>query len=86
MLKLSAFFDNFFSKYQFGFWKGYSTQHSLSIMLKKLKKCVDKGKVFGASLTHLSKAFDCLDHKLLYVTTCRIENKEQKLKILTALG
>ena len=34
-------------------------------MLKKLKESVGKGHEFGASLTDLSKAFDCIDHKLL---------------------
>ena len=34
-------------------------------MLENWKKCVGKEKVFGALLTDLSKAFDCLDHKLL---------------------
>ena len=34
-------------------------------MLEKWNKCVRKGKVFGALLTELSKAFDCLNHKLL---------------------
>ena len=36
-------------------------------MLEKWKKAVDKGKVFGALMTDLSKAFDCLDHELLIV-------------------
>ena len=34
-------------------------------MLKAWKRSVDKGKVFDALLTDLSKAFDCLDHELL---------------------
>ena len=34
-------------------------------MLEKWKNAVDKGKVFGALLTDLSKAFDCLPHKLI---------------------
>ena len=34
-------------------------------MLEKLKESVDKGNEFGALLTDLSKAFDCVDHKLL---------------------
>ena len=34
-------------------------------MLEMWKKSVDKGKVFSALLTDLSRAFDCLDHELL---------------------
>ena len=32
-------------------------------MLEKWKKAVDKGKVFGALFTDISKAFDCLPHE-----------------------
>ena len=81
--QISAFFDNVFSKYQCGFWKGYYTQHCNLKMLEQQTKCVGKGKVFGALLTDLSKRFDFLDHKLLTdklnaysLTTCQIENKE----------
>ena len=34
-------------------------------MLEKWKNAVDKGKIFGALLTDLSKAFDSLSHDLL---------------------
>ena len=34
-------------------------------MLEKWKRSIDNGKAFGALLTDLSKAFDCLDHELL---------------------
>ena len=34
-------------------------------MLKTFKESVDKGNEFGALLTNLSEAFDCIDHKLL---------------------
>ena len=33
--------------------------------VRKWKRSVDNSKMFGALLTDLSKAFDCLDHKLL---------------------
>ena len=62
---MSAYFDETFSKYQYGFRKGYSTQKCLSALLEKWKAAVDKGKVFEALLTDLSKAFDCLNHELL---------------------
>ena len=58
-------FDNIFLNQQCSFRKRYSTQHCLLVMLETWKRSVDKGKVFGALLTDLSKAFDCLDHELL---------------------
>ena len=62
---LSNFMDRFLSKYQCGFCKGYITQYCLLAMLEKWKSAVDKGKSFGALLTDLSKAFDCLSPELL---------------------
>ena len=63
--QISVYFDKFLSDQQCGFRKGYSTQHCLLNLLEKWKNSVDKGKSFGALLTDLSKAFDCLDHELL---------------------
>ena len=53
------------SKFQCGFRKGFSTQHYLLLMLEKWKNAVDNKKIFGALLTDLSKAFDCICHELL---------------------
>ena len=53
------------SKIQCGFRKGYSPQHFLLLMIDKWKKAVDNNEVFGAILTDLSKAFDCICHDLL---------------------
>mgnify|MGYP001793765379 FL=1 len=63
--QLSIFFENKFSKYQCGFRKNHSAQHSLIAMLENWRACVDQGLAFGALLTDLSKAFDCLPHDLL---------------------
>ena len=63
--QMSEFFDNIFSKYQCGFRKGYSAQHCLLVMIEEWKKVVDNGGAFGALLTDLSKAFDCILHGLI---------------------
>ena len=42
--------------------KSFSAQHSLLSMLEKWKPAVDNKRVFGALLTDLSKAFDCISH------------------------
>ena len=63
--QISKFMEPFLSKYQCGFRKGYNTQYCLLAMLEKWKSSVDKGSSFGAFLTDLSKAFDCLSHELL---------------------
>ena len=63
--QMSSFFYNFLSKQQCGFRTGYSRQQCLLALLEKWKRAVDSGQMFGALLTDLSKAFDCLDHELL---------------------
>ena len=50
--------------------KGYSSQHNLLVLTEKFKESIDKGNVFGALLTDLSKAFVCIDHTLLIAKLC----------------
>ena len=63
--QMAAFMDQYFSKFQCGFRKGYSVQHCLVAMIEKWKSAYSKKKSFGALLTDLSKAFDCLPHELI---------------------
>ena len=51
--QLSQYIDIYLSPFLFGFRKGYSTQHCLSVMVSKWKKAVDSGKLAGALLTDL---------------------------------
>ena len=63
--QLLEFLDNKLSKLQSGLKKGYGTQRCLSLILEIWKGATDNNKAFGALLTDLSKAFDCLSHDLL---------------------
>ena len=63
--QISEYFEPISSKFQCGFRTGYSAQHCLLAMLERWKSAVDNKKTFGALLTELSKAFDCLSHDLL---------------------
>ena len=63
--QLSHHFDKILSKSQCGFRKGYSAQQCLISFVDTWKKAIDKGEMFGALLTDLSKAFDCISHELL---------------------
>ena len=55
--QISSFFDDIFSKYQYGFRKGCSTQQGLLALLEKWKRSIDRRKVFRALLTDSCKAF-----------------------------
>ena len=50
--------ENALSIFQCCFRKIYSTQHALT---EKTRKIFNKGGTFGALLTNLSKALDCMD-------------------------
>ena len=61
--QLEEYFQALLSKYQCGFRKGYSVINTLLPMIEKWRKSLDAGGAFGALLTDLSKAFDCLPHE-----------------------
>ena len=63
--QMSKYFQSILPKYQCDFRKGFIPQHCLLAMLEKWKLAVDNKKTFGALLTDLSKAFDCLPHDFL---------------------
>ena len=66
--QMSEYFESsFISKYQCESRKCFSAQHCLISILEKWKSATDNKKSFGALLTALSKAFDCLSHDLLIV-------------------
>ena len=63
--QLEEYFQALLCKYQCGFPKGYSVINALFPMTEKWRKSFEEGDTFGALLTDLSKAFDCLPHELL---------------------
>ena len=80
--QLSNYFDNILSTFQCGFRKSYSPQRSLLSMIDKWKKAVDSKKVFGAVLTDLSKASDCICHDLLIAKLNSYELSLPALKLI----
>ena len=52
-------------KYQCGFLTGYNAQHCLISLIEEWKNSVDNGGAFGALLTDLSKACDCVPQEFL---------------------
>ena len=51
-------------------------------MTEKFKESIDKGNAFGALLTDLSKAFDCIDHTLLIAKLSAFGVSPLSLKLL----
>lgn len=53
------------SRYQFGFVEGRSTEHAIFSFIDKLLRTLDKKQLSMGIFADLTKAFDCVDHKLL---------------------
>ncbi len=63
--QLKRFANNFLSPLLCGFRKGYNAQHALIRFVENLKGALDDLKNAAAVFMDLSKAFDCINHKLL---------------------
>ena len=65
--QINKYRDVFLSRHHCGFTKGYKAQRCLLTILEKWRSAVDNKtkKKFWILLADLSKAFDCLSHRLL---------------------
>ena len=63
--QMSEYFEPILSPSLSGFRKHHSCQNVLMRFMEDCKKHLDNNKVGGAVLTDLSRAFDCLPHRLL---------------------
>ena len=53
-------------------------------MLEKFKEAIDRGNQFGALLINFSKAFDCIDHKLLTAKLYEYSVSSSALNIISS--
>ena len=79
---MEAYFETILSPKQCGFRKGFSAQHCLISLIEKWKKSIHNGGAFGALMTDLSKAFDCLSHELLIGKLEAYGFDEKSLKLI----
>ena len=63
--QLTTFFDNIFSPFLAAFRRGFGCQTTLLRLVEDWKLALDQHKCVAAILMDLSKAFDCLPHRLL---------------------
>ena len=80
--QMEAYFETILSPNKCGFRKGFSAQHCLISLIEKWKKSIDNGGAFGALITDLSKAFDCLSHELLIAKLEAYGFDEKSLKLI----
>ena len=52
-------------KFQFGFRKGYSTNHALLSIVEQIREALDNKMITYAMFIDLEKAFDTVNHSIL---------------------
>ena len=63
--QICPYFQDKLSEILCGFREGYSTQHTLIMLIEKWGKCLDASGIVGTILIDLYKACDCLPHDRL---------------------
>ena len=58
-IQIYEYLNKILSKWQCRFHQSYNAHHCLFVIAVKWRQCLNNGRVRGALLTDLSKAFDC---------------------------
>jgi hypothetical protein len=55
-----------YTRFQFGFRSNHSTMHSLVSLINNVATAIDRNQIAAGVFIDLSKAFDTLDHEILF--------------------
>ena len=80
--QLTSYFKSILSEFRSAYRKQCSCQHVLLRMIETWCKCLDENKIVGATLTDLSKAFNCLPHDLLVAKLEAYDLDTKTLKLM----
>ena len=69
---VNSYMEPKLSKYLAGFCRNHNTQHVLLRMIESWRVLLNKSQKVGGIIMDLSKAFDTLNHKLLFKKTTRL--------------
>ena len=58
--------NNIIYNLQFGFRQQYSTSHALINITENIRKALDDGNIVCGIIVDLQKAFDTVDHQILF--------------------
>ena len=58
--------NNILSKFQYGFLPGKSTQEAVFDIVRHVYSAINQNKILGMIFLDVAKAFNCIDHEILY--------------------
>ena len=58
--------NNILSKFQFGFLPDKSTHESIFNVIRHMYSCINNNKIMGVLFLDVAKAFNCINHQVLY--------------------
>ena len=58
--------NNILSKFQYGFLPGKSTQEAVFDIVRHVYSAINQNKILGMIFLDVAKAFNCIDHKIVY--------------------
>lgn len=84
--RISSFFQiyNRICKEQFGYCKNKNTELALIAFVNSTLEALDRSQLTAGVFCDLSKAFDCVDHKLLIQKMSNIGIKDKALKLMVS--
>ena len=80
--QLYAYFDTLLSSLLAAFRKHYNCQHVLINLIEKCRQALDSREYFGLIIMDLSKAFDCLPHRLFLCKLHKYGVSKEACKLL----